>query len=162
MKRYYQTDTTGETGNCLQYAVASLFEIDPVDVPRFNPTDWLADVIHFCNEQSCIVIPSMPYIENLTPKSKGPQVVTDTILRGIAAELHGYNCLLGVRSFHGRWGHAVVGRIGVTGSDLFTVIHDPNRGNFGRPTSDYVITDVDFIIPQTKYAADLIREFETV
>lgn len=144
----YQTDTSMETGNCIQYAVASLLELQPEDVPRFDPIDWMTDTIHFFNSRGYQIMPGIKVNYPL-----GEQIILE-----LSRVMSRFYCLLGVASFQdARKGHAVVGEWAPFGFPH--VIHDPNPNNKDRRQGEYIIKDVDVIIPASVAAQmPLMRE----
>lgn len=136
MKPRYQTDLTMETGNCIQYAVASLLEMDPDLVPIFNPVSYIEETRKFFNSLGF-------YVYGNIPLNSGQALIDKFVLQN-ARLLAPRHCLLGVQSFQDpRKGHCVVGRFVEDGSIL--VAHDPNPNNKNR--ADYRLLEVDIIIP---------------
>lgn len=149
MKKIFQTDTTNVTGNCLQYAVASVFEMEPSHVPQFSPTDYLKSYTNFCNSQGV----------NLLHGLKPSYHLMHSFLNQTTELLAPAYCILGVKSFkHSRIHHAVVGCLSPNGYRFVRVVHDPNPENAHRKTHEYIIVNYDLLIPATARAEHLICE----
>lgn len=111
MKKVYQTDTTRETGNCLQACVASLLNMDMQTVPDFKYQNPHAPIF-----------PMQKWLEG-----RGYSVVqTHKLYDGTKDTL----CIVAVASKSSVYDggtHAVVGRIDKTGH--IRLLHDPNPKN---------------------------------
>ncbi len=141
MKRLYQTDTTDVSGNCIQYAVASLLELEPSEVPVFTPTDYFEEMRKLFNSKGYVIFIGVPFDE------------CSDFISTVARHMCFAYCLLGVRSFkHKHVDHCVVGQFLPNGK--INVVHDPNPENKNTPL-EYKITAVDIILPVTVSGAIL-------
>lgn len=149
MRPTYQTDTTDVTGNCIQAAIASLLELSIDEVPRFEPTNYLAEMVKFFNSRGHQIAVGLradvPLIRDIT--------------KLIAPRMAPAYCLLGVRSFHHpRVDHCVVGQWNPEAELGVEVAFDPNPSNQERRSDEYEIKELDVILPvHHEFAVPLLR-----
>lgn len=145
MKKFYQTITAGHPqGNCHQYAVASLLEINPEDVPHFsNAKNWRKDYVDFLLTQGLGV---------LFVPIESDQHLTKFLARNQFMESH---VLIAVDSFHHTCQHLIVGEIN---NGEISFMFDPNPNNSERSSiEEYNIREIHILIDQRSFSSVVQR-----
>lgn len=138
MIKHFQTDISRDRGNCQQYALASLLDLQPGQVPNLHLCeDWRAGYVEWLEKNDYEVV----FIPFDTPTQLSKFLQFNSYVR-----LHSPYCLYVlacVKSFvHKDKNHAVVARID---GDAISIAHDPNPANANRKQSEYEIIEIDII-----------------
>lgn len=138
MKKIYQTIIDPQIGNCMQAAIASLFDEELENVPNFISfgDNWYWEYIEYIKSKGYRLISETLYNEKLSP-----DVINELSFKTLQ-NYEGINGLFYASVYSPKYNPT--GKLGGTSHAVlidkdFNIVHDPNPNNIGikYPHSEY-------------------------